>query len=101
LTSEERRALTTRADTERELFEYIDEFYNTRRIQKRLGWRCPDEYETAYWNGEDLTIPATKRSPTTGMTQAKAAPGSGRRTPTTTPPTAAHPPNGPTPVNKP
>ena len=37
-----------------------DFHYNTRRIQKRLGWRSPDEYEAAYWNGEDLTIPATK-----------------------------------------
>lgn len=63
-----RRELATRADAERELFEYIDGFYNTRRIQKNLGWRSPDEYEAAYWAGEDLNIPATKRPPaaTTG-----------------------------------
>ncbi|WP_194922287.1 IS3 family transposase [Catenulispora rubra] len=58
-----RRELPTRADADRELFEYIDSFYNTRRIQKRLGWRSPDEYEAAYWNGEDLTVPATKTPP--------------------------------------
>lgn len=55
-----RRELPTRADAERELFEYIDGFYNTRRIQKRLGWRSPDEYETGFWAGEDLSLPATK-----------------------------------------
>jgi transposase InsO family protein len=59
-----RRELPTRADAEHELFEYIDGFYNTRRIQKGLGWRSPDEYETAYWAGEDLSVPATKQ-PTT------------------------------------
>jgi putative transposase len=56
-----RRELPTRADAERELFDYIDGFYNTRRIQKKLGYRSPDEYEAAYWAGEDLTIPATKQ----------------------------------------
>ncbi len=55
-----RRELPTRADAERELFDYIDRFYNTRRIQKKLGWRSPDEYEAGYWAGEDLTVPATK-----------------------------------------
>ena len=70
-----RRELPTRADAERELFDYIDAFYNTRRIQKRLGWRSPDEYEAAYWNGEDLTIPATKQPPAKGSTRS--------RTPTT------------------
>jgi transposase InsO family protein len=55
-----RRELATRADADRELFDYIDGFYNTRRIQKKLGWRSPDEYEAAHWAGEDLTIPATK-----------------------------------------
>jgi transposase InsO family protein len=67
-----RRNLPTRADAERELFEYIDGFYNTRRIQKGLGWRSPDEYEAGYRAGEDLNIPATKqlaagRSPGQGL----------------------------------
>jgi len=30
------------------LFKYIDGWYNTQRIQKRLGWLSPDEYETAW-----------------------------------------------------
>jgi transposase InsO family protein len=55
-----RRDLPTRDAADRELFDYIDGFYNTRRIQKKLGWRSPDEYEAAYWAGEDLTVPATK-----------------------------------------
>lgn len=58
-----RRELPTRAEADTELFDYIDGFYNTRRIQKNLGWRSPDEYENAYWAGEDLTIPATKKPP--------------------------------------
>ena len=58
-----RRELATRADAERELFDYIDGFYNTRRIQKKLGWRSPEEYEAGYWAGEDLAIPATKQPP--------------------------------------
>ena len=30
------------------IFEYIDTWYNTRRIQKELGYLSPDEYETAW-----------------------------------------------------
>jgi putative transposase len=26
----------------------IDGWYNTQRIQKKLGWRSPDEYEASY-----------------------------------------------------
>lgn len=67
-----RRELATRADAERELFAYIDGFYNTRRIQKGLGRRSPDEYEAGYRAGEDLSIPATRqpaagRSPGQGL----------------------------------
>jgi putative transposase len=43
---------TSQNQAETALFDYIDGFYNPRRIQKRLGWRSPDEYETAYWHGE-------------------------------------------------
>ena len=66
-----RRELATRADAERDLFDYIDGFYSTRRIQKKPGWRSPDEYEAAYWNGEDLTIPDTTRPPTAGTPPTK------------------------------
>ncbi|MFE9789807.1 hypothetical protein ACFYO7_30980 [Nocardia salmonicida] len=30
------------------MFAYIDGWYNTQRIQKKLGWRSPDEYEAIY-----------------------------------------------------
>jgi transposase InsO family protein len=42
----------TQAEAENALFAYIDGWYNPTRIQKRLGWRSPDEYERAYWAGE-------------------------------------------------
>ncbi|WP_067499028.1 IS3 family transposase [Nocardia ignorata] len=29
-------------------FAYIDGWYNTQQIQKKLGWRSPDEYEAIY-----------------------------------------------------
>lgn len=40
----------SRAEAENALFAYIDGFYNPTRIQKRLGWRSPEEYETEYWD---------------------------------------------------
>jgi putative transposase len=46
-----RTSFPTRADADLALFEYIDGFYNTRRIQKNLGWLSPDEYEAA-WHAE-------------------------------------------------
>lgn len=47
-----RTSFPTRADADLALFEYIDGFYNTRRIQKRLGWLSPDEYEAAWHAGQ-------------------------------------------------
>jgi transposase InsO family protein len=48
----------TQAEAENALFAYIDGWYNPTRIQKRLGWRSPDEYERAYWAGElDAAVP--------------------------------------------
>ena len=43
-----RTRFATRAEANLALFEYIDGFYNTRRIQAGLGGRSPDEYEAAY-----------------------------------------------------
>jgi putative transposase len=43
-----RTTLPTRADADLALFNYIDGFYNTRRIQKNLGYLSPDEYEAAH-----------------------------------------------------
>ncbi|MEU4955687.1 IS3 family transposase [Streptomyces lavendulae] len=39
------RVPDTRADANLALFEYIDGFYNPRRIEKRLGYLSPIEYE--------------------------------------------------------
>jgi putative transposase len=48
----QRASFATRAEANQALFEYIDGFYNPRRIQKNLGWRSPDEFETAHAAGE-------------------------------------------------
>jgi putative transposase len=48
----EGNAWRSRAEADNALFVYIDGWYNPQRIQKRLGWRSPDEYEQAYWAGE-------------------------------------------------
>jgi hypothetical protein len=47
-----RREFATRAEANQAVFEYIDMFYNPRRIQKGLGWRAPDEFEAAHHAGE-------------------------------------------------
>ncbi|MFJ7498032.1 IS3 family transposase [Streptomyces sp. NPDC097727] len=39
------RTFATRAEANLALFEYIDGFYNSRRIQERLGWLSPIEFE--------------------------------------------------------
>jgi putative transposase len=44
-----RTSFRTREDAELELFRYIDGWYNPHRIQRRLGWRSPDEYEADYY----------------------------------------------------
>jgi putative transposase len=43
-----RNSWRTREEAENALFAYIDGWYNTQRIQKKLGWRSPDEYEASY-----------------------------------------------------
>lgn len=43
-----RNSWRIREDAESALFAYIDGWYNTQRIQKKLGWRSPDEYEASY-----------------------------------------------------
>jgi putative transposase len=47
-----RRSWRTREEAENALFAYIDGWYNTERIQRRLGWRSPDEYEAAWAAGQ-------------------------------------------------
>ncbi|WP_405701864.1 IS3 family transposase [Streptomyces sp. NBC_01383] len=43
------RVFATRAEANLALFEYIDGFYNSRRIQKRLGYLSPIEFEEQYY----------------------------------------------------
>ncbi|WP_089013650.1 IS3 family transposase [Micromonospora inositola] len=43
-----RTSWRTRDEAENAIFAYIDGWYNTRRIQKELGYLSPDEYETAW-----------------------------------------------------
>lgn len=50
-----RREFATRAEANQALLEYLDGFYNPRRIQKNLGWRSPDEFEAAHSAGELTT----------------------------------------------
>ncbi|WP_433520417.1 IS3 family transposase [Nocardia pseudovaccinii] len=43
-----RHSWRTRDEAENALFAYIDGWYNSQRIQKKLGWRSPDEFEASY-----------------------------------------------------
>jgi transposase InsO family protein len=49
-----RTSWRTRDEAENAIFTYIDTWYNTRRIQKQLGYLSPDEYETA-WHTRQAT----------------------------------------------
>jgi putative transposase len=59
-----RRSWRTRDEAENAIFAYIDGWYNTRRIQRDLGYRSPDEYETA-WHTQHIDQPeAANLTPT-------------------------------------
>ena len=62
-----RNAWRTRDEAENALFAYIDGWYNTRRIQKDLGYLSPAEYEAA-WRAThiDQPKPATVEPEPTG-----------------------------------
>lgn len=49
------RIFATRAEANLALFEYIDGFYNPRRIQKRLGCLSPIEYEEKHYADQAAT----------------------------------------------
>jgi putative transposase len=53
-----RTSFRTREEAELELFRYIDGWYNPHRIQRRLGWRSPDEYEADYHPNLETATPA-------------------------------------------
>jgi putative transposase len=52
-----RSSWRTRGEAENALFAYIDGWYNTERIQHRIGWLSPDEYE-ATWHAHQDDHPA-------------------------------------------
>ena len=43
-----RNTWRTKEEAENALFANIDGWYNTQRIQKKLGWLSPDEHEASY-----------------------------------------------------
>jgi hypothetical protein len=51
------RTFSTRAEANLALFEYIDGFYNPRRIQKRLGYLSPIEFEEKHYADQATTEP--------------------------------------------
>ncbi len=56
------RVFTTRAEANLALFEYFDGFYNSRRIQKRLGYLSPIEFEEKHYS-DQATAKRTKLKP--------------------------------------
>lgn len=66
-----RRSWRTREEAENELFAYIDGWYNTERIQARLGWLSPDEYE-ATWHAGQAVLDDQPATPADGTEPAPA-----------------------------
>ncbi|WP_327241573.1 IS3 family transposase [Streptomyces sp. NBC_01320] len=56
------RVFASRAEANLALFEYIDGFYNSRRIQKRLGYLSPIEFEEKYY-ADQATAERTNLKP--------------------------------------
>ncbi|MEU8868969.1 IS3 family transposase [Streptomyces umbrinus] len=56
------RTFTTRAEANLALFEYIDGFYNSRRIQRRLGYLSPVEFEEKHY-ADQATAERTNLNP--------------------------------------
>ncbi|MCA1223792.1 IS3 family transposase [Streptomyces sp. 8L] len=52
-----RHTFATRAEANLALFEYIDGFYNSRRIQKRLGHLSPIEFEEKHYANQAAAEP--------------------------------------------
>jgi len=94
-----RQDFATRAEAEMALFRYIDGFYNTTRIQKGLGWRSPDEFETAHHAGnltdQDYTRLAEAAASRRARRERRRKENPIPATPAATPPAATGTPRGP------
>jgi putative transposase len=66
-----RKSWRTRGEAENALFAYIDGWYNTERIQARLGWLSPDEYESA-WRADRAVLDDQPATPADGADPAPA-----------------------------
>jgi transposase InsO family protein len=56
------RTFTTRAEANLALFACIDGFYNSRRVQKRLGYLSPVEFEEKHYANQATTERTTERT---------------------------------------
>ncbi|MFJ7909868.1 transposase [Kitasatospora sp. NPDC096204] len=63
-----RTTFATRTGADLALFAYIDGWYNTRHIQKRLGWLSPDEYEAKCYTDQATAESVVIAPPTPALT---------------------------------
>ncbi|MZF84112.1 IS3 family transposase [Streptomyces sp. SID5643] len=56
------RVFATRAEANLALFEYIDGFHNSRRIQERLGWLSPIESKEEHYTKQATAEPTNLNS---------------------------------------
>ncbi len=95
-----RTAFATRAQANQALFEYIDGFYNPRRIQKNLGWRSPDEFEAAWAAGELTAADLERLATDAAQRRSRRAARTSRPMPPAAPDTGQMPGQRPTPTAK-
>jgi transposase InsO family protein len=62
------RVFATRAEANLALFEYLDGFYNPRRIQKRLGYLSPIEFEEKHYANQATAEPVNLKPRQTVLT---------------------------------